>query len=378
MSFPSRAGIYVGWTGRANLGDEAMFSVCQDTFTQIHWATFEQVVAEASSQQSAGSRIKQSSRWGALLAEELRTGRRIRLAGHGAVHQLALAAGGEVAIFGGGTLLNDKGMLAEYKAVRQRTGRLVPVFGSGVSDPRFWSADASWHDERIEWVAALAELPAVGVRGPRSKQLLDEAGAKNVIVCGDPAVMLHKPSRATKRDSKKLSVGLNCGISKRAWSSLFVLNNELSDTARELTAGGNSVEVIPVWPDDAQVCKEVAAAAGIRQLPATTTAADFLNLVGKYDIVIATKLHAAVLAAAANVPFIMIEYQPKCRDFTASIGWERFTLRSDAANTKNILEAVYSLKENLAEFRAELCGNMCSLRNQFVSYCNLIRPLLLS
>jgi polysaccharide pyruvyl transferase WcaK-like protein len=294
------------------------------------------------------------------------------------VHRLARRVGGEVALFGGGTLLNDRGMLDEYQAVRQRTGRPVPIFGSGVSDPQFWSADTRWRDERDGWMAALADLPVVGVRGPRSKQLLDEAGATNVIVSGDPAVMLHAQTHSARPRSKKLSVGLNCGASSHIWGSAQVLNDNLSEVARALCTAGHMVEIVPVFPSDVETCRYVAARTAVRVLPAITSALSYIELMGRYDIVIAVKLHAAILAAVANVPFVMIEYQPKCRDFTASIGWERFTIRSDEAASQDILDTVHCLADRLPEHRVELYDNVCSLQRQFKLYCEAIRPLLLN
>ena len=49
------------------------------------------------------------------------------------------------------------------------------------------------------------------------------------------------------------------------------------------------------------------------------------------------KLHAGFLAAAANVPLVSLEYQPKCRDFAASIGWEEFVIRTDRLQTGRLL-----------------------------------------
>src|SRR5215472_12377478 len=37
------AGIYIGWVGFLNLGDEAMYEVCCERFPAIHWALFETV-----------------------------------------------------------------------------------------------------------------------------------------------------------------------------------------------------------------------------------------------------------------------------------------------------------------------------------------------
>ena len=36
------------------------------------------------------------------------------------------------------------------------------------------------------------------------------------------------------------------------------------------------------------------------------------------DFFIAFRLHAGILAAAYNVPFILFDSQPKCRDYMAS------------------------------------------------------------
>jgi hypothetical protein len=47
--------------------------------------------------------------------------------------------------------------------------------------------------ERREQNLALRELPVVGVRGPFSKAELEDYGLRNVIVSGDPALLLHEP-----------------------------------------------------------------------------------------------------------------------------------------------------------------------------------------
>ena len=34
-----RSGIYVGWVGHDNLGDEAMYELCKERFPSVRWST---------------------------------------------------------------------------------------------------------------------------------------------------------------------------------------------------------------------------------------------------------------------------------------------------------------------------------------------------
>lgn len=87
------------------------------------------------------------------------------------------------------------------------------------------------------------------------------------------------------------------------------------------------------------------------------------------------KLHAGVLAAAANVPFVSLEYQPKCRDFAASIGWDEFVVRTDQIRPDRLIDLVSALLTQLHEKRAALCGEMCAMMKHFERYCDQIEPL---
>ena len=94
-------------------------------------------------------------------------------------------------------------------------------------------------------------------------------------------------------------------------------------------------------------------------------------------MMVAWNLHAGILAAAANVPFVSFEYQPKCRDFAASIGWEEFLVKVEGLRPAALIERVSTLMNQLDSKRTELCQAMCRLMNTFADYCNQIEPLLL-
>ena len=278
-------------------------------------------------------------------------------------------------------------------ALRKRTKSLVPIFGAGVASPEFWSAKSGglgpprwpdWKDRRKQWVSILDELPIVGVRGPLSRNLLDEAGARNVVVCGDPAVAYHAgyAKRLSRvRPDRPLRVAINTGdCCGKLWGGTEDVQQSLTKLALWLESQGHHLEFVPVWPRDAAMCVDIARRSGSKisaVSPPLGSPGAFLEKIETFDLVIALKLHAAILSAAANVPFVLLAYQPKALDFAASIGWEDLTIRADELSSSKLIDLVSFLIERLPTRQMELCTAMCKLSNIFEEYCQKIEPLLL-
>jgi hypothetical protein len=196
-----RAGIYIGWVGYLNLGDEAIYDLCRDLYPDIHWTLFDTLAYQARPRQFLGRGTRDFNHLRAQFSEEFATQRRLRSYARKAMHRMARLIGTEVGMCGGGTFINrNDGAIRTYTRLRTRIGSPVPTFGTGVANSSFWSEkERGWIDYRKEWVAALEDLPVVGVRGPVSKGELDEAGARNVEICGDPAVLFHAPYASRPR-----------------------------------------------------------------------------------------------------------------------------------------------------------------------------------
>ena len=381
-----RAGIYIGWVGFLNLGDEAMYELCCQRFPSVHWALFETIAYSLKPGQFIRRGSRDVSHIFQHVSDELSTRRRLRSLVTNVVHTAARLAGGEVGMCGGGTFINrNEDAIKAYNEVRKRTGRPVPTFGNGVAHPDFWhNREAGWVDRRKEWVEAMEELPIVGVRGPISKALLDDAGARNVVVCGDPAVALHAPyarKAAAERRPGPLRVGINAGdCVDRLWGRAEDVQNALGALALWLRKSGHIIEVIPVWPKDVEACLDVARRAGLDQSvvsPVCWSREAFMGRVEQLDLMVCLKLHTGILAAAANVPFVSLEYQPKCRDFAASLGWEEFVIRTDEVQPHILVDRVSALIQQLDQKRQYLCEQMCVLTANFENYCRDVEPLLL-
>jgi polysaccharide pyruvyl transferase CsaB len=74
---------------------------------------------------------------------------------------------------------------------------------------------------------------------------------------------------------------------------------------------------------------------------------DLLNVFESMDLVIGTRLHSLILAAAIGVPIIGIAYDPKVNSFMQEVNQDRFCFSIEKLSSRNLLKHVgYILKNN--------------------------------
>jgi hypothetical protein len=238
-----------------------MFDVCKDVFPEIAWTP-----------------LRRLWRMDPSLADR---GRRL-------LHRLANGRGDEVGILGGGTLVGGgSSWLKQYVGLRERVGRPIPVLSPGVEDPVFVPGNKTWSTECAAWVDALRELPVAGVRGPRSLQLLRDAGLKNVRVTGDPVLAMHRGLAPAPPAARRM-VAINAGRSEgRVWGDEETVLLSLADAARRLRTAGWTVRFVPVWDKDEEVCRDVARRAGLSDAdvePLILDAREWIGMVRRFDV----------------------------------------------------------------------------------------------
>jgi polysaccharide pyruvyl transferase WcaK-like protein len=332
-----------------------MFDVCRDVFPEIAWTPLRRLWSLDPSLADRGTRL---------------------------VHRLANCRGEEVAVLGGGTLIGGGSpWIAQYLGLRERVRRAIPVFSPGVEDPVYAPGNTTWRAQCAAWVDALRDLPVVGVRGPRSLQLLREAGLKNVRMTGDPVLVMHRGLAPAASPARRM-VAINAGRSAgRVWGDEETVLASLADAARRLHAAGWTVRFVPVWDEDEEVCRDVARRAGLSDAdvePLILDAREWIGLVRRFDVIVTLKLHAAVLAAVAGTPFVPLEYRPKVRDFCESIGWADHLMRTDDFTGERVARAVCSLYDDLPAARAGLRDRVESLAAEFHQYAAEVREMLLA
>lgn len=109
---------------------------------------------------------------------------------------------------------------------------------------------------------------------------------------------------------------------------------------------------------DENITKEVIIKSGITNyeiIPYQHSVLKAWNSIKECDFMIATRLHAGIMAAYADVPFILNEYHQKCTDFVNDIGQEERFIVGDAE---------YDFNTIITEIKDVLYNNNYSLKNK--------------
>lgn len=311
---PPRLAYVAGFFGRDNLGDEALYDAAQSLFDRCSILKYPRKL------------------WLTNIARVLTR-----------VHS---------AILGGGTLINR---LDSWRLLAERCFDQFPspfVFGTGVAHPEFWSSQPEWKDTLKEWKPILDQCSYLGVRGPRSAQLLADAGLKDVEIIGDPALVFAR-GRSPEKDSYfPDSIGLNIGQAGGCmWGDEDRVLDQYVRLARHAKKDGWLVRWFVVYPPDLSITKKAAELSGTDDeiYRTYTDVAQYLELVRPLSTFVGMKLHATALAACAYVPSVMLEYRPKCRDFMQSIGQDEATIRTDVFEAEEVWEMVSEWNSNRAD-----------------------------
>ena len=300
---------YVGWVGFGNLGDDA--------------------IAEAVLPPLAPDEVVYAAHGPADL-------RRVLGRGAGQRHLL----------LGGGTAIGRRNWRLVINAAGTVQAWRRPWFmiGAGVEDPGFGGRNSfSGAGELAKWRRTLRRFDRVTVRGPRSAELLAGVGVEAAVV-GDPALLLRPDNpRCPVGATGTGTVGFALGFGDDLWGGAQQrVLDAVTGAAREHVHHGGTVRLLVMNDDDSAAARHVAEAVpeGAATAHRVHTSAEFFAALAGCDTLVSQRLHGAVLAAAANVPVIGLEYQPKCRDFMASIAQDDLCLRCDTVTAAALTDAL--------------------------------------
>lgn len=265
----------------------------------------------------------------------------------------------EVLMVGGGTLINGKGYYLT-RVLRNDSPDLERVLlGTGVRSPAFWGTT----ENMAEWSSFIESSLYAGVRGPDSVTYLQELGFKgDMDIFGDPALALTRPP-GTEEVAGRIVV---CPVYTAGdlWGkSDETVFSTLANTIGRLRAAGHEVVMMSAFPSDDRWLIEImreANATDATYVPGYADLATTLEWLASADLVIGERLHASILAAACETPFVALEYRPKIRDFAKSIGMERQVLRTD--EIAELDDLVTESLDRLDLIRRDLAVSVASVR----------------
>jgi polysaccharide pyruvyl transferase WcaK-like protein len=338
----SRRVAYLGWVGHGNLGDEAIHEALRAQFEHCRLA--------------------------------LLPGRRA-VACLDRVTSRPLVGG---VVLGGGTLIGWRGYRRRLTEIFSRyDGIAAATFGTGVLDPGFdYGPDAPRLEEELrEWVGILSRFRRITVRGPRSARILSERGVPAEVV-GDPALLLADPVPATSFTSGL--IGLNLGLAKAAWGrDPAVYLNPLTAFWRRMIRRGWHIRLVSVNRTDRALSVEIAEriGRGADVFENCTDVEALLDAIRPCHAFVGMKLHSVVFASSVYVPALMLEYDPKCRDFQALLGREEHTVRVDRLAVADLIERVERIARRRDEEQEALLGRVGAIRDGLVAEAKLVERL---
>jgi len=92
------------------------------------------------------------------------------------------------------------------------------------------------------------------------------------------------------------------------------------------------------------------------------------SALAKCELFLGEKLHACAMAAVAGVPFVSLEYQPKVRDFAASVGMESFTISTAETDASVYVDQVRQLATEGIQARRKLNAAVEQLRGKLANF----------
>ncbi len=262
----------------------------------------------------------------------------------------------DIFILGGGGILMDYGdsnrnvskWLNDMK-VAQRLG--VPTMTAGIGVGKIWI------DESKKLIAeVLPRANKICVRDAQSAIALSALGIQgNVIVAADVALLLPQIERFQRRTRPRS--GPTILVCLRHW---YVTRNEtvneeiflgMKSSLARLLSHLSSIEKATIRfvpfsinkkkkDDDCVVAQDVVDLMGnspnVTMLDHVPSAEEFIELLCDSDLLIGMRLHSLILASAAQVPCIGINYDDKVMNFMSSIGAGDWTLLPEEANYENL------------------------------------------
>ena len=274
-------------------------------------------------------------------------------------------------LVGGGTLIPK----APENPDLLDLSRCLPtvIFGTGVGDPFFWGKD-----HIPEWIEILKNSQFIGVRGPLSKDRLEEWGlsSQQIKVIGDTC--LYFTEENLKSHHVQGEIAVNLGVTYgQLYGKEEELENIIIQVLNRLVKDGWNITLVCAWEPDDVVMDRIKAKVQVKGIEHWHD--DYsraLQSIKKFDVVLCEKLHIGVTAACQGIPFVPLNYRSKVMDFCRSIDWEEFCVTTKNPDPDQILEKINSLVRVRKYYSNRLHQSVLSMRDLLLEAVPLVVDLM--
>jgi len=222
-------------------------------------------------------------------------------------------------VFPGGSVFQDVtstrsvAYYAQLVKMAKKAGKKVVLVGQGVGPV------TSFLGKRMT-TSAFEMADAIAVRDPGSSTLLRSLGIKKPIrVTADTAFLLPMPHVEAEDEGFKVGNMKTVGVSPKALGKKIDAAGLFGDFCRLVYQSGTMPVLVPLdRNEDVPLIQEISKRQGgkIPDLNKITSPIEIQRRLARMDTVVATRLHAGILAATVAVPPLMINYDPKVAAFS--------------------------------------------------------------
>lgn len=243
--------------------------------------------------------------------------------------------GSDVLVMGGGSVITARESFRKPMMQAARRHRGLKLAAIGVSIGPF----ANQQQEAAS-ASFLDRFSYISVRDRRSHEWIQRMGLSALAHPGcDLAVLLPRlvsmPTRAEQASEAPIRVGVapcryaeggaHAAPAMRAWEDAFVEATLAEARSRRLVVDVFSLNEHPRHGDGelAETLAHRLRAGGVAVEVRRYTQPDPLAMVAaisRCDVMVSARLHGAIVAWLCGVPFVIVDYHRKCRDFADDIG----------------------------------------------------------
>ncbi len=269
----------------------------------------------------------------------------------------------DLIVLGGGSLIH---LLYWLNICEEAIGKGIPVvsWGTGYDEQYkiedFESITIS-NGDLSRYQSIYDAFSYLSVRGPFTKNMLRNIGVKRTIhEIGDPALfyaseMLGDTFKTT--DSKEVIVNWGTSYNHIFGNDELLVEDELVKVIHQLLDRGYKITIYPIWTEDRIAVKRLASKVNRPNCSYYSIVYDartLLKVIQNCYFSINVKLHANVLAASVNKPFISLAYRGKCFDFAKTVQCLDYALATDEVTSTRVLDLVEGIIVNYSNIMTRI------------------------
>lgn len=269
-------------------------------------------------------------------------------------------------VVGGGQLFADTDLnfpLKLHNILNQvrRLNAPLAIFGVGVSESLSKSGRHLFLDALSKF-----RIAHVAVRDSASRynwnRHFGRSGVAKAALCADPGLLAADVYPAAPQPEKRNAPEVGIGLANPRTLDLHSRDDDdfsfnaardfWAALANELISRGFGVTLFTNGPrDDEAFLASVLAAIGdarVKAMPRPVAPRELAETVRAFDVIVAHRLHANILAYAYRIPHVGLAWDPKMDAFFESVGRRRFMAnhtQSDPSEVASLIEA--SLREGI-------------------------------